>query len=127
MNATAACFCRKSRLELTPLKALLAVQGYFLERNHERTFELSAHAAQDFIGLGPRHGGLVSAILDQCRKNIRNGQDPHNVGYSGGAKSIGISASVEIFMMVPDSVQYLGGDAAGSLSAHRTRLPDEFR
>src|SRR5258705_9001938 len=70
MNATAACFCRKSRLELTPLKALLAVQGHFLERNHERSFELSSHAAQDFKGLCPRHGGLVSAIFDQCRKNI---------------------------------------------------------
>src|SRR5712671_3131931 len=117
---TAACgecngglFAQRRRLEVAPLEAPLTVQGHFLERNHERSFELSSHAAQDFKGLCPRHGGLVSAILDQCRKNIRNGQDPDNVGYVGGAKSIGISASVEILMMVPDSVQYLGGDAAG--------------
>src|SRR5258707_835229 len=108
-----ACRCGERRLEVAPLEALLTVQGHFLERNHERSFELSSHAAQDFKGLCPRHGGLVSAIFDQCRKNIRNGQDPDNVGYICGAESIGISASVEILMMVPDSVQHLGGDAAG--------------
>jgi hypothetical protein len=114
VNATEACWCRERRLEVTPLEAPLTVQGHFLERNHERSFELSSHAAQDFIGLCPRPRGLVSAILDQRRKNIGNGQDPDYVGYVGGAESIGISASVEILMMMPDGVQYLGGDAAGA-------------
>ena len=107
--------CAESRVTL--LEAVLTVQGHFLERTHERPFELSLHAAQDFIGLRTRQRSLVSAILDQCRKNIRNGQDPHNVGNVGGAKRVGISASVEILMMMPDSVEYLQGDAAGPLNA----------
>jgi len=51
-------------------RALLAIQGHFLERRYQRTFELASHAAQDFVGLRPRHAGLVSAILDQRGKNI---------------------------------------------------------
>ena len=59
--------------------------------------------------------GLYRRSSINAAKNIRDGQDPHNVANIGGAKSIGVSAAVEIFMMVPDSVQYLGGDAAGRL------------
>src|SRR6202051_4344350 len=106
----------------------LAIQGHFLERSYQRTFEFSPHAAEDFIRLRAGHARPVSAILDQRGKNIRNGQDADDVGYVRSAERVRISASVEIFMMMSDSVQNFRGDAAGPfqrvVSGRRMRFDD---
>ena len=55
---------------LTAPDARLAVQGYFLERGYQRTFEFSPHAGENFIGLRAGQARPVSAVLDQGGKNI---------------------------------------------------------
>src|SRR5258708_12192421 len=81
------------------------------ECNYERLLKLSLHAANDFVGLLPRHGLAVGTMLDQCRKNIGNGQYPNDVGDARGTKPIGISAAIEKFVMMADRIKDLRANA----------------
>jgi hypothetical protein len=49
-------------------------------------------------------------VLDQRCKNIGDGQYPNDVGYTGGTKCVGVSASIEIFVVVPDCIKNLQGN-----------------
>jgi hypothetical protein len=69
------------------------------------------HAGEYVIGLRARHHGAVLAELDQRRKNIRDGQEPNQIGYVRRAKPVRISAAVEIPMVMPDRVQDVRGPA----------------
>src|ERR1700738_2449385 len=89
---------------------LSTIKRYILECGNEWPLQLSLHALNDFIGLFPRHGWLVASTLDQGCKDIGNGQYSNDVGYAGGTECVGISTSIEIFVMMPDCIKHLRGN-----------------
>ena len=96
-----------------------------LERSHQGLFQLSLHPGKNVVCLRPGHGGLVVPMLNQRGEDIGNGQHSNDIGDALGTKRIRISAAIEILVMMPDSIQDLGGNAC--VSGNRILPPDASR
>src|SRR5690348_7766707 len=93
----------------------LAAQGDIPECRDERLLQLAVHAAKDVVGFAPRHRWSITPVLDQGCEDVGDRQYPDEVSYAFRAKSVGIAASVEIFVMVPNAIQDFGRDCTDVL------------
>ena len=50
-------------------------------------------------------------MLNQRGKNVGYGEDPDDIRYARGTECVGISAAIEIFVMVPHGIENFRGDA----------------
>src|SRR5262249_43489942 len=87
---------------------ILPAQGDGLERAYQRLLELAVHVAEDVVGVRARQRRLVGARFDQCREDVRDGHDAHEVADALRTELVRIAAAVEILMVMPYGVEDLG-------------------
>src|SRR5260370_41335764 len=78
--------------------------------NLPELFQVSPASAEDVVGVLTRHWPLVPTVFDKRRKNIRDSQDSHDVAYVLRTKSVRISTSVEIFVMMSNRIENFKGN-----------------
>src|SRR5262249_2178417 len=71
---------------------------------HKIAIELRAHVEKDVVGLVVRKRRLVGPPLDQRGEDIGDRDEPREVGNLLPHEAVGISAAVEVFMMMDHHV-----------------------
>lgn len=85
------------------------LQRDFPERSDKRTLKLAFHVQKDLISPFPRHRRLIGSLFDQGGEDVGNCQYPHDIRYAFGTKTIGIAASIKVFVMMANCIEYFRG------------------
>src|SRR4051812_15668036 len=99
-------------LACSACRSCSAMQRDIPECGYERLLKLSLHAANYVIGPVPGHGWPIGSLLDQGRENVGNRQHSDEVRYTGRTEPVGISASIEIFVMMPYRIKDFRGNSS---------------
>src|ERR1700677_2521497 len=102
--APAACWDRLERSE--------GCEDHRAERLKQMLVQLADHLLHDRKRPGVGMLDTKGALLNQCRVDIRDRYQAHDVADLIAAETVGISGAVKEFMMVQDHIQHLRREAA---------------
>jgi len=87
----------------------LGEMGNRLECTDQVSVEFGSHIEEDLVGSISGQRRLIRAPLNECPEHIRNRHDADEVGNFLSLQPMRIARTVEVFVVVHDNVEHLGG------------------